>query len=282
MSEVRWENLRPRDMEKRINELPVVYVPFGSLEWHGYHNPLGLDATKARALCLRAAEKYGGVVTPATFWPIGGLQHPWTVRMSSELIHQLAVAIYQQMAHVGFRVVIAVTGHYGLEQVLHIKKSALEVMYQTGLSIYALPEYEVVPDVGYKRDHAAKWETSLAQFLLPGLVDMSEAEPEGQPMDGVGGEDPRVHASRELGEETAGLIIDRLGEVALRLARETSPRERSGFIAASAAHCRIIENHMWGTLRQEDYWHGVTAIWKGDYSKANAAFGALERAMRNK
>jgi len=282
MSEVRWENLRPRDMEKRTNELPVVYVPFGSLEWHGYHNPLGLDAIKARALCLRAAEKYGGVVTPATFWPIGGLQHPWTVRMSSELIHQLAVAIYQQMAHVGFRVVIAVTGHYGIEQVLHIKKSALEVMYQTGLSIYALPEYEVATDIGYKGDHAAKWETSLTQFLLPDLVDMSEAEPEGQPMDGVGGEDPRVHASKELGEETAGLIIDRIGAVALRLARETSPRERSGFIAASAAHCRMIENHMWGTLRQEDYWRGVTAIWKGDYSEANAAFGALERALRDK
>ena len=117
--------------------------------------------------------------------------------MSSELIHELAVAVFQQMAHVGFRVVIAVTGHYGIEQVLHIKKSALEVMYQTGLSIYALPEYEVAADEGYRGDHAAKWETSLTQFLFPELVDMNEAEPADRPMDGVGGEDPRVHASGE-------------------------------------------------------------------------------------
>jgi creatinine amidohydrolase len=268
-------------MEKRINELPVVYVPFGSLEWHGYHNPLGLDTIKARALCLRAAEQHGGVVTPATYWPIGGLPHPWTVRMSSELVHQLAVAIFQQMAHVGFRVVIAVTGHYGVEQVLHIKKSALEVMYQTGLSIYALPEYEVAADEGYRGDHAAKWETSLTQYLFPELVDMSEAEPEGQPMDGVGGEDPRVHASRELGEKTAELIVERLAAVSHRLARETSPRERSAFIAASDAHCRMLEKHLWGTLKQEDYWRGVTAIWKGDYSEAASAFQALGRSLQS-
>lgn len=281
MSEVRWEKLRPRDMEKIVSEFPVVYVPFGSLEWHGYHNPLGLDTIKARALCLRAAEKSGGIVTPATYWPIGGLQHPWTVRMSADLIHQLAVAIYQQMAHVGFRVVIAVTGHYGIEQVLHIKKSALEVMYQTGISIYALPEYEVVAEEGYRGDHAAKWETSLTQFLFPELVDMSEAEPEGQAMDGVGGEDPRIYASKELGEETANLIIERLAGVAQRLAKETSPRKRSEFIAASAAHCNAIERHGWGTLRQEDYWRGVTAIWKGNYAKANAAFGSIEKAIQH-
>jgi len=278
MSEVRWEKLRPRDMEKIVSEFPVVYVPFGSLEWHGYHNPLGLDTIKARALCLRSAEKYGGVVTPATFWPIGGLSHPWTVRMSEELVHSLAVAIFQQMAHVGFKVVIAVTGHYGIEQVYHIKKSALEVMYQTGLSIYALPEYEVVADEGYRGDHAAKWETSLTQYLFPDLVDMSEAEPAEKPMDGVGGEDPRIHASKELGEKTAELIIERLGLIANRLVNETSARDRSKFISVSDTHCQIIQKHHWACLGNESYWKGVTGIWKGNYDEAS---GAFNDAMRN-
>lgn len=278
MTEVRWENLRPRAMEQRVNEYPVVYVPFGSLEWHGYHNPLGLDTIKARALCLRAAERGGGIVTPATFWPIGGMPHPWTVRMSEELIHQLAVAIYEQMAHVGFKVIIAVTGHYGVEQVFHIKKSALEVMYRSGLSIYALPEYEVAADEGYRGDHAAKWETSLTQALFPDLVDMSEAEPEGQPLDGVGGEDPRTHASAELGEQMADLISERLVAVADRLLRNTSQRERSRFIAASASHCRVLERHKWGAFSAEEYWQGVTAIWKGNYQEAISAFTAVDKA----
>ncbi len=101
-------------------------------------------------------------------------------------------------------------------------------------------------------------------------------------MDGVGGDDPRVHASRELGEQTAELIIQRLAAVAKRLARDTSPRERSAFIAASDSHCNALEKHKWGNLGQEDYWRGVTAIWKGDYGEANAAFGALERSLRDK
>ncbi|MEK7397152.1 MAG: creatininase family protein, partial [Candidatus Poribacteria bacterium] len=251
-----------------------------SLEWHGYHNPLGLDTIKARALCLRSAEKYGGIVTPATYWPIGGMPHPWTVRMSEDLIHNLAVAIFQQMAHVGFKVVIALTGHYGIEQVYHIKKSALEVMYQTGLSIYALPEYEVAADEGYRGDHAAKWETSLTQYLFPDLVDMNEAESADKQMDGVGGEDPRVHASKELGEKTTNIIIERLGIVANRLANETSARERSAFISASDTHCRIINKYSWGCMGNENYWRGVTALWKGNYGEAGGAFNELERTMR--
>ncbi|MBD3182351.1 hypothetical protein GF312_08670 [Candidatus Poribacteria bacterium] len=276
MTQVRWEYLRPRDMEDRINHLPAVYIPFGSLEWHGYHNPLGLDTIKARALCIRAAEKYDGVVTPPTYWPIGGMPHPWTVRMSSELVYNLAVAIFQQMAHVGFRVVIAVTGHYGIEQVIYIKKAALDVMYQTGLTIYALPEYEVVADEGYRGDHAAKWETSLTQYLFPDLVDMNEAESQDQPMDGVGGEDPRLHASKELGKKTANMIIDRLGMVARRLAFETSPRQRSNFIQASDSHCRTLEKYTWQALSKDNYWKGVTDLWKGNYSEANSAFSNLE------
>lgn len=279
MTEIRWENLRPRDMERRVNQYPLVYVPFGSLEWHGYHNPLGLDTIKARALCLRAAEQGGGIVTPATFWPIGGMPHPWTVRMSEELIHKLAVAIYEQMAHVGFKVVIAVTGHYGVEQILHIKKSALEVMYRTGLSVYALPEYEVVTDKGYRGDHAAKWETSLTQALFPELVDMSEAEPEGKPLDGVGGDDPRIHASAELGEKTADLISERLVEVADRLLKDTSPRERSRFIAASNSHCRVLERHKWRAFSPEEYWQGVESIWKGNYQQAVETFNSVDSTL---
>lgn len=274
MEEVRWERLRPRDIEARFREFPVVYTPFGSLEWHGYHNPLGLDAVKAWQLCIRAAQKGGGVVTPATFWPIGGMPHPWTVRMSEELIHDLAVAIFEQMGHVGFKVVIAVTGHYGFEQVYQIKKAALEVMYRSGMSIYALPEYEVACDIGYRGDHAAKWETSIMMYLIPNLVRMEEAEPRGTPMDGVGGEDPRVHASQELGEKVCNLIIERLSSAAKTLL-ELSPRERSRFITACAAHLKALDARRRGAMADEGYWEGVLALAKGEYQKAIEAFNKI-------
>ena len=37
------------------------------------------------------------------------------------------------------------------------------------------------------------------------------------PLEGVGGEDPRVHASRELGERVAHVIAEEMAEVGRRL-----------------------------------------------------------------
>lgn len=275
MTDVKWENLRPDQIEARVEETPVVYLPFGSLEWHGYHNPLGLDTIKARALCIKAAKNEGGIVSPGTFWPIGGMPHPWTVRMSEDLIHELAVSIYEQMAHVGFDVVIAVTGHYGIDQVLHIKKSALEVMKRSGLTIYALPEYEVATDKGYRGDHAAKWETSLTMALFPDLVDMEKAEPPQEEMDGVMGEDPRKHANRELGRETADVISNRLAQTAKRLVEENS-RKRSQFIEAFRKQTQIIENKNPEIFQNKNYLRGTEALWKGNYVEAIKAYDEIK------
>ena len=47
---------------------PAFAVPVGTIEWHGHHNPLGLDALKAHALCVRAAEQCGGVAMPPLWY----------------------------------------------------------------------------------------------------------------------------------------------------------------------------------------------------------------------
>jgi len=268
---VQWEYLRPRQMAERVQACSVVYLPFGSLEWHGLHNPLGLDAIKAHALCLRAARAGGGVVAPPTFWPIGGLMHPWTVRMDENVIGPLMAGAFEQMAFVGFRVVIGVTGHYGVDQVLRFKQAALEVMQRTHLTVYALPEYEAATEVGYRGDHAAKWETSLMQYLFPDLVDLDEAEPGDQPMDGVHGEDPRIHASAETGARTAERIVRTLSDAARRLLAAT-PRERCAFIEACAAQVEVLRRFRWGAFARERYWEGVAALAGGNAAQATQAF----------
>lgn len=39
--EVRYHMLRPKQVVDRRRRCPVVYIPIGTLEWHGLHNPLG-------------------------------------------------------------------------------------------------------------------------------------------------------------------------------------------------------------------------------------------------
>ncbi len=64
-SEVRYHMLRPAQIVERRKECPVAYIPIGTLEWHGTHNPLGADTLQAEGIAESAARKGGGLVFPA-------------------------------------------------------------------------------------------------------------------------------------------------------------------------------------------------------------------------
>src|SRR5262249_29997440 len=124
----RLEEYFPEEFEHRLATRPIIVLPFGTIEWHSYHLPLGLDSLKAEALCEAIAEHADAVLGPLTAWAVGGVPYPHTLRFDLDLIETLMVRIFEQMALLGFRVVMALTGHYGLEQTLAIKRAALRVM----------------------------------------------------------------------------------------------------------------------------------------------------------
>jgi hypothetical protein len=61
---VQIQFMRPGQLEDALRKFPVVFVPFGLIEWHGRHLPLGNDALKAHGILVKCAEQYGGVVYP--------------------------------------------------------------------------------------------------------------------------------------------------------------------------------------------------------------------------
>lgn len=214
-----------------MRNTPIIYLPFGTLERHGPHLALGNDAIKAYEICLRVAEKIGGIVAPATYWAIGGMPRPWTTRFDEALISSLFYSIFEQIEHVGLRVAIAVIGHYGLEQLYALKKSACEFMYKSSMIVAPLPEYEVAYEKGYRGDHAAKWETSILWALRPELVGMNRLSRDlKEPLEGVVVDDPRLHASKEIGEEVVAHIVNRLSKIACRLLEKTGPLDKSRFL----------------------------------------------------
>src|SRR5438034_3557099 len=161
MSLYRLEELFPAELEHRLVERPLVILPFGTIEWHSYHLPIGLDSLKAQALCERIAERSSAVLGPLTPWAVGGVPFPHTIRFSQDLIEALIVHVFEQMALLGFRVVLGLTCHYGLEQTLAVKRASLKVMRSYPITVWAAGEFEPVIELGYQGDHAAKWETSL-------------------------------------------------------------------------------------------------------------------------
>ena len=70
--EVRFGYLRPKDMIKRREECPIAYIPLGILEWHGFHNPLGVDSFTSEHLAVLCAKTGGGLAMPPLHWGYTG------------------------------------------------------------------------------------------------------------------------------------------------------------------------------------------------------------------
>ncbi len=215
--EVRLEYLRPAQILEARKTCATIFQPLGTIEWHGVHSPVGVDALKAHALCVRAARKGGGLVSPALYGGVGGLSEPHTFVMEPEnsvFSNQLRPWIEQlchEMARDGFKAIIILTGHYGAAQQIVVREAAVRMTRALGIPVLGTPEYWLAIDKGYGGDHAAWGETSLMMNLYPDTVDLSLlGEP---PHQGVGGRDPR-QSSKKDGAMLTETIVSRLATLA--------------------------------------------------------------------
>ena len=237
-SQVQWELMLPAEFRAAQASLPVCFLPLGTVEWHGEHNALGLDAIKAHALCVRSALQLGGgVVHPPLYGGMGGLDKPATVVVEPELawenyllrpwLEQLLYELHRQ----GFRAIIMLTGHYGHNQQIVVRETAARMAERLQIPILGTPEYWLAHDAGYLGDHAGIGETSLLWYLQPDLVALNRIDD-----DPEYGRDGRIRdgSSPELGKRYADLIVQRLAAVAQAMPTwDKATLER--FIAAERA-----------------------------------------------
>jgi creatinine amidohydrolase len=222
LEEVRLERMRPSQVEAAKARRPAIYVPFGSIEWHGYHNALGLDAVKTHEQLIGLAVKAGGVVYPPVFFGSGGghLEWPDTFMVSKEPMVQIVTELLHGFAHDGYTQAILISGHYPNRP--EYLDAAIAAFHASGgkMRVLALIENQA-PGVG--GDHAAQFETSSMLYLHPELVDHTITQPgadtddaihnwmgpefRGHPCYGLVGVDPRGHASAELGELNTTRLI---------------------------------------------------------------------------
>ncbi len=219
MTERRMEYLRPADYMDLKAQAPIAYLPWGAHEWHGAHNALGVDALKAHWICLALAERTGGVVLPAVFCGHGTMQRhaqTCTLEFPIELVEQMARHYFLQLRLDGFRVVVAVLGHYGRDHVRAIQRVAAAVQedFAGVLRIIAEPDYTwTSPEL--PGDHAAANETSYMMLWAPQTVDLARLpDRDSVPtlrarVEGVSGIDPRAEASARRGQRQLDLLLER-------------------------------------------------------------------------
>ncbi|MCE5310833.1 MAG: creatininase family protein [Acidobacteriales bacterium] len=204
---VQMQFMRPRQLEKALREFPVVYVPFGLIEWHGLHLPLGNDALKAHAILVKTAEQFGGAVYPPVYFHDG---------FPKESLVPVLTHLFQRLKKMGVRVIMGVSGHNVQGQIGMINQALEPVVADGTVRGIGLWEITLSKSAESGTDHAAKWETSNMMFFYPELVDLSALgdgplAPNMKPPDGIGGLDPRKYASAEIGRRNVELASRAIG-----------------------------------------------------------------------
>src|SRR6201987_1646258 len=140
----KWEELTAADFRHGIEQSKgVCLLPFGILEKHGPHLPLGTDLLDVRYASLHAVDQEYALVFPEYYFgQIFEAKHePGTVAYSMELELRLLQETTDEMARNGCKKIIIVNGHGGNEHLLpFFAQSQLETPHDYVVYIFGLPE----------------------------------------------------------------------------------------------------------------------------------------------
>jgi creatinine amidohydrolase len=236
-AEVQYERLRPAQIAARREACPVAYLPIGTIEWHGEHNPVGLDTLKIHALLVRCATEIGGLVFPPLYYGENREQALMeanardrdqiaarmglpetnfapgymmeTVSEQNRNYQRLLIHMFHEIKSLGFKVLVVGAGHYPL---LDHARAAAALFHQEQsypkMIVWAMTGYELVQGRFTPcGDHAGKWETSLLMHLDPGMQDLSLL-PEDRNQKPVGASNNGAQDSTaEFGQQAGDAIV---------------------------------------------------------------------------
>src|ERR1700682_5521786 len=182
---VHWEELTAADFRSAIQQSQgTCLLPFGILEKHGPHLPLGTDLLDVRYAALHAAEQEYALVFPEYYFgQIFEARHePGTVAYSRQVQLQLLQETTDEMGRNGCKKIIIVNGHGGNEHLLpFFAQSQLET--QRDYVVYVLGSVETPPGGPKAKStgpdwHAGEAETSSMLIARPELVHQDQARSE--------------------------------------------------------------------------------------------------------
>jgi len=212
-----YEKMRPDQIESIQAKRPIAYLPWGALEYHSYHNPVGLDGIKAHGMCMDLAKEVGGIVLPPIYQAANliksypGVDFPkHSIEFSEKLIKQTCQEYFEQLIQADFKIIVLLTGHAG-EPHIDILKSVAKAFNKKYPRHYfwALAEFDILPNDLLVANHSALGETSLQLYYEPALVALDRL-PKDRAItlieDGVAGADPRL-ATKKQGKKIAKKFI---------------------------------------------------------------------------
>ena len=180
----KWEELTAADFRDAIAKAQgTCLLPFGILEKHGPHLPLGTDLLNVRYVAEHAAQQEYVVIFPQYFaGQIFEARHePGTIAYSAEMQMKLLQETTDEMARNGCKKVVIINGHGGNENLLpYFAQSQLE--RPRDYVVYVQWGHEATKKIGAEKTgpdwHAGESETSNTLVSHPDLVHLDRAKNE--------------------------------------------------------------------------------------------------------
>jgi creatinine amidohydrolase len=183
----RWDELTASDFPAAVEKSSQTCIlPFGILEKHGPHSPIGTDLIHVREWAARATKQEYAVVFPDYFY--GQInearQQPGTFALPSRVIYDLLEATCDEIARNGFKKIVILNGHGGNPEFIQFfMQSFLNKRHNYAIYFYTpeqdeafVKQYHQMHKSDLKTDqHAGESETSVLMYYRPDLMRMDRA-----------------------------------------------------------------------------------------------------------
>ena len=178
----KWEELTAPDFVQAIHQSQGVCVlPFGIIEKHGPHLPLGTDLLDVRFAVANAVKQEYAVVFPEYYFGqiFEARQQPGTLAYSLSTQLTLLQETVSEMARNGCKKIVIVNGHGGNESLLPLfGQSQLASQRDYVVYVFGLPNENVRGRPALKTQfdmHGGEVETSNMLIARPDLVHQDRA-----------------------------------------------------------------------------------------------------------
>ena len=142
---VHWEELTASDFQKAlVQSQSTCVLPFGIVEKHGPHLPLGTDLINVRWAAEHGAQQEYAVVFPAYYFGqiFEARQEPGTLAYSAKLQLELLQETTDEMSRNGCKKVLIVNGHGGNNSLLpYFAQTQLAARHDYVVYVMGLPTY---------------------------------------------------------------------------------------------------------------------------------------------
>jgi creatinine amidohydrolase len=161
---------------------PVLLLPFGAVEPHGPHAPLGTDAIISAGMCERVAERLADdpevrvLILPAIPYGVTRFSAAFAgaISVTEETLHALVVDICMSLAEQGFRWLVLVNNHFEPAHVGALRQAVKTLNRDTIGYLDLLRRANaarLTEEFQTGSCHAGQYETSLVLADHPELVD---------------------------------------------------------------------------------------------------------------